>query len=104
MGAPLNSADARSVAGYRRRLDPALFRFRKRWRYHSAELCQAIVPGTDRCSRSGCKPGVTAIFRETLWRKETDGVRADRKRFHLSDRGSVVAGLQHYGRGFAPAD
>ena len=104
MGAPLNSADARSVTGYRRRLDPALFRFRQRRRYHSAELCQAIVPGPHRSAGAGGEPGVAAILRQTFWRKETDRIRPDRERFHLSDRGSITPRLQPDGGCLPPID
>src|SRR5437868_15488188 len=102
MGAPLNSPDARSVTGYRRRLDPALFRLGQRWRHHAPELRQAVVPGPYRGAGAGCESGVPAVLRQTFWREETGGVRTDRERFDLSDRGSITLSLQPDGGCLAP--
>src|SRR2546430_1605785 len=104
MGAPVNSSDAGSVTGHRRRLDPALFRFWKRWRHHALELRQAFVSGSNCSVGTGGKPGLAAILRQTLWREEADGIRPDGERFHLSDRGSITPRLQPDGGCLSPAD
>src|SRR5947207_2950102 len=83
MGALVDSTHARRFSCYCRRLDSPLLRIRGRRRYHTSQLCQALVRCPYRSSGAGHQPSLVAVFRQAFRGKAHAGVCGNREWINL---------------------